>query len=245
MGQVLAPDERSGFEMILLRMVAFRPAAVIDETVHLQEVPAASPGTSEVAREGDARGKKLPRESVVPAPSVSAAVPVAVQPEPSGPRGRKSEAQAPQPARLEPGEEGAAGGADDAGAEVSPQGWHLLLEQLGLRGIVYNIASNCELRSIAGDRLQFVLDPANVSLYNSGHLEQIKKALERQLGRSLVVEIEPGELRAETPVQVQQRQARERQQSAVASLEADPVLRDLINRFDGELDRASIVPVDS
>ena len=90
-----------------------------------------------------------------------------------------------------------------------------------------------------------MLDPANVSLYNTGHLEQIKKALEQQLGRSLSVEIEPGELQAETPVQVQQRQARERQQSAVASLEADPVLRDLINRFDGELDRASIVPVDS
>ena len=110
---------------------------------------------------------------------------------------------------------------------------------------MYNIASNCELRSCAGDALQFVLDPANVSLYNTGHLEQIKKALEQQLGRSLVVEIEPGELRAETPAQVRQRQARERQQSAVASLEADPVLRDLINRFDGELDRASIVPVDS
>jgi DNA polymerase-3 subunit gamma/tau len=165
-------------------------------------------------------------------------------PEVGEPAERRPAAPAPRPANPNPPEEAAAGGAHDVVAELSPRGWHLLLEQLGLRGIVYNIASNCELRSVDGDRLQFVLDPANVSLYNSGHLEQIKKALQQQLGRSLSVEIEPGELRAETPVQVQQRQAQERQQSAVASLEADPVLRDLISRFDGELDRASIVPVD-
>jgi DNA polymerase-3 subunit gamma/tau len=237
-----AADARSGFEMILLRMVAFRPAAVIDEAVDLQELPAAPPGTSEVAREGDAPGKKFPRESAAPAPSRPAANPVAPPPEPEAPVERAP--AAPAPASPEPAEEAAAGGAD-AAAALSPRGWHLLLEQLGLRGIVYNIASNCELRSVDGDRLQFVLDPANVSLYNSGHLEQIKKALEQRLGRSLSVAIEPGELRAETPVQVQQRHAQERQQSAVASLEADPVLRDLIKRFDGELDRASIVPVDS
>jgi DNA polymerase-3 subunit gamma/tau len=237
-----AADARSGFEMILLRMVAFRPAAVIDEAVDLQELPAAPPGTSEVAREGDAPGKKFPRESAAPAPSRPAANPVAPPPEPEAPVERPP--AAPAPASPEPAEEAAAGGAD-AAAALSPRGWHLLLEQLGLRGIVYNIASNCELRSVDGDRLQFVLDPANVSLYNSGHLEQIKKALEQRLGRSLSVAIEPGELRAETPVQVQQRHAQERQQSAVASLEADPVLRDLIKRFDGELDRASIVPVDS
>ena len=212
-----AADPRSGFEMILLRMVAFRPAAVIDEAIDLQEVPAALPATSDVALEVDPQGKKPPRESAAPAPANSA--------RPAGPT--------------------AVVQGSDRAVDLSPQGWPELLEQLGLRGIVYNIASNCELRSCAGDALQFVLDPANVSLYNTGHLEQIKKALEQQLGRSLSVEIEPGELQAETPVQVQQRQARERQQSAVASLEADPVLRDLINRFDGELDRASIVPVDS
>ncbi len=212
-----AADPRSGFEMILLRMVAFRPAAVIDAAVDLQEVPATLPATSDVAREVDPQGKKPPREPAAPAPAISA--------RPAGPT--------------------AVVQGSDRAVDLSPQGWPALLEQLGLRGIVYNIASNCELRSVDGDSLQFVLDPANVSLYNSGHLEQIKKALEQKLGRSLSVEIEPGELQAETPVQVQQRQARERQQSAVASLEADPVLRDLINRFDGELDRASIVPVDS
>ena len=249
-----AADPRSGFEMILLRMVAFRPAAVLDAAVDLQEVPAALPATSDVALEVDPQGKKPPREPAAPAPAMPAgpagqtavatpaAEAVARKPQPAQPRPIAPEPAAPQPAV--PGPAALIGGSDRA-VDLSPQGWPALLEQLGLRGIVYNIASNCELRSCAGDALQFVLDPANVSLYNTGHLEQIKKALEQQLGRSLSVEIEPGELQAETPVQLQQRQARERQQFAVASLEADPVLRDLINRFDGELDRASIVPVDS
>ena len=233
-----AADPRSGFEMILLRMVAFRPAAVLDAAVDLQEVPPALSASSDVAREVDPQGKKPPREPAVPAPALfaglagqtAAAIPAAAAP-------AAPETTTPGPAPVVEG--------GNRAVDLSPQGWPALLEQLGLRGIVYNIASNCELRSCAGDALQFVLDPANVSLYNPGHLEQIRKALEQQLGRSLSVEIEPGALQAETPVQARQRQARERQQSAVASLEADPVLRDLIKRFDGELDRASIVPVDS
>jgi len=40
------------------------------------------------------------------------------------------------------------------------------------------------------------------------------------------------------------RLAQERQQEAIASIEGDPQLQKLIARFDGELDRSSIVPTD-
>ena len=247
-----AADPRSGFEMVLLRMVAFRPAAVVDENATLEVIPETAPPAAGVAPEGDRHVKKPPREPVVaPAPAAKQRATTAAGASAEAAPATRQTPFPPQEARPEPAAPGpresdsAAVEAAPRVVELAPHNWHLLVEELGLRGIVYNIASNCELRSSAGDSVQFVLDPTNASLYNSGHLAQIQKALERRLGCSLAVKIEPGELLAETPVQLQRRQRSERQQAAVASLEADPVLQDLINRFDGELDRGSIVPVDS
>jgi DNA polymerase-3 subunit gamma/tau len=130
-------------------------------------------------------------------------------------------------------------------ARLGPADWPELLEQLGLAGIVYNIASNSELRCITEDALQFVLDQDNASLFNSGHADQIQRALERHFGQPLSVRIEQGAVAAETPAMCQARQREERQAEAVAAIEADPALQALISRFDGELDRSSITVVDS
>lgn len=64
----LAPDPRSGFEMILLRMLAFRPAAVIDETLGPQDLQAATQPEQQVAaREVGATGKKPVEAPPLPA----------------------------------------------------------------------------------------------------------------------------------------------------------------------------------
>jgi DNA polymerase-3 subunit gamma/tau len=120
-----------------------------------------------------------------------------------------------------------------------------LLEQLGLAGIVYNIASHSELRRVSEDELQFVLDQDNASLFNSSHTDQIQGALQRHFGQPLSVSIERGAVVTETPAMRHARLREERQQAAVASIEGDPALQALITRFDGELDRSSITFVDS
>ena len=240
----LATDPRSGFEMILLRMVAFRPAAVIDESLSPADLIPAEPAVTEtVAREVDDTVKKPVRAPAAPPvePSVNPSVEPPVERNDSPPQPRTT---------------ASASGVSDAGqcsadhqqqialGELEPAQWHRLLEQLGLGGIVYTIAINSELRSCSGNTLQFVLDQANAALFNKGHVEQIRKALEKYFGETLVVTIEPGETAAETPARRQARLQQERQQAAVASIEADPLLQKLIARFDGELDRASITPVD-
>ncbi|NCF16998.1 MAG: DNA polymerase III subunit gamma/tau [Haliea sp.] len=208
----LAPDPRSGFEMILLRMLAFRPAAVIDESLGPEDLQSVvAPTDQAAAGEVGAPVKKPPEEPVVSAPEPMAAA--------------------------------VAGDVNLAG--LTPANWPQLLEQLGLLGIVYNIASHCELQHCSGNDLSFVLDADNSSLFNDGHRDKIRLALENYFGEALTVGIEPGEPQGETPAMRQQRLARERQQEAVAEIEGDPQLQQLIARFDGELDRASIVPTDS
>jgi len=128
---------------------------------------------------------------------------------------------------------------------LNPQNWPLLLEQLGLHGIVYNIASHCELRSCAGSALEFILDENNASLFNDKHSSRISLVLENYFDTKLSVTVECGEPLAETPAMHKTRLTAERQGEAVNAIENDTQLQQLIERFDGELVRSSIAPIDS
>jgi DNA polymerase-3 subunit gamma/tau len=207
----LAPDPRGGFEMILLRMLAFRPAAVIDESLGPEDLqPVAQPNQPSAAVEVGTQAKK-PHKAPQPAP---------VQPTPVMPAGAV------------------------ALADLNPENWPQLLESLGLVGIVYNIASHCDLCSNDNGTLKFILDAGNASLFNDSHNDKIRLALENYFGHSLSVCIVPGDVQRETPAMRKARLAQERQREAIASIEGDPQLQKLIARFDGELDRSSIVPTD-
>ena len=128
--------------------------------------------------------------------------------------------------------------------DLKPETWHQLLELLGLRGIIYNIALHCELRKITGNDLQLVLDGEHSALFNEKHSEQLRLALENYFGNPVSVSIEPGELSGETPAMRLAHLAEVRQAEAVVAIESDPQLQELIIRFDGELDRSSIHPTD-
>lgn len=253
----LASDARSGFEMALLRMVAFRPVAVLDESLgaqDLQEAPlglaadsAATNGTTKevaaiVAPEVDPPVKKPHRAPVAaPAPKIAVPPPAAAELAAAAVTAIADDPDANPD--VGPGDEPPAPSFQLAA--LQPEHWQGLLEKLGLVGMVYNIARHSELRTVTANQLHFVLDQDNASLFNSGHSDKIRHALEQYFGESLSVDIVEGELSRETPAMYQARLAQERQAQAVAAIETDPVLQKLINRFDGELDRASITPMDT
>jgi DNA polymerase-3 subunit gamma/tau len=221
------PDPRGGLEMLLLRMIAFRPAAVIDDSLTAEDLmPVDRPATPAAAEVGPEVVKKPPEAAAerkpVPAP---------------GPVPADSD-------KLEVGQQRLpkAGG---AWSSLAPDDWPLLLEQLGLLGMVYSIASNCQLLAVDGDRLSFVLDEGNASLFNDGHSDKIRLALQNYFDRSLSVSIEVGTPPGETPAMQRARADRERQAEAVAEIECDERLQQLLARFDGELDPGSIAPMDS
>jgi DNA polymerase-3 subunit gamma/tau len=227
----LAPDLRAGFEMILLRMVAFRPAAFGDGRP-AEELP------PQPARDGAAHAA---------AQAAAGEVGQAEKKPPEPPRA--AAASATGAGRDQSGGAGPGSGNDSregvAGPELEPRNWPDLLERLGLAGIVYNIASHCELRASRGDRLRFVLDREHGSLFNDSHSDKLRLALESHFGREMPLSITPGEIEGETPAMRRARLASERQREAVAEIEGDQRLQALIARFDGELDRASIAPLDS
>ena len=62
------------------------------------------------------------------------------------------------------------------------------------------------------------------------------------LGREVAVEISPGTLDAESPAQREARLKAAAQARAEAAIEADPAVRRLLERFDGEVVAGSVRP---
>ncbi|MEE4189960.1 MAG: DNA polymerase III subunit gamma/tau [Halieaceae bacterium] len=282
----LAPDPRSGMEMVLLRMVAFRPAAVIDDGVAADDLEERGPEVAASAKKPRpaAAGPAAPEpaapepaapEPAAPEPAVAPAQQAAPEPaepqstafepaaselvapqqsvpeppaaEPTAPQATVPEPAAPQPVAPQPAAPQPVAPeqvvATSERLPLEPARWPDLLDRLGLSGLVYNVASHCELRQVDGDHAWFVLDEGNASLYNAGHGQRIAAALGKYYGREFRVEIEPGSPRYETPAQRAHRLLEERQAQALESIESDPGVKLLLDRFEGSIDRDSVTPI--
>jgi DNA polymerase-3 subunit gamma/tau len=210
-----------------LRIMAFRPGVVIDDNVkaeQLQDVDA-SPRTA--GEDGAPVKKHLEKRPSAPGDGEAAA------PDQTGTSGESvvsTAASAPGDFRL---------------THLEADNWHQLFALLGLKGIVHNIASHCALVRCEGNTLQFVLDEAHTALYNEGHSDKLRMALENYFAVPVSVTLEAGRVPGETPAIREARLAEARQAEAVESIESDARLQALISRFDGELDRSSIHPTDS
>jgi DNA polymerase-3 subunit gamma/tau len=272
----LASDPRSGLEMVLLRMLAFRPQVAIGPQGNGSHGHGASRGSGMPSVEAGKSAKKRSEPPLVTAEQPSAAVQpatasietaavvaaakVAVNTAPTARSDSRSTAQKQPPASeydeaadlkaVEPpqrpeGADASLQGQTAMLSSLTPETWTESLAAAGLVGIVYTIASNCELRARSDDELQFILDPANAALFNDSHVTKIRLALENYFGQPLKVSITPGELQLETPAMVALRRKRERQQEAEQAINSDVRLQQLIERFDGTLDQTSITPIDS
>ncbi|MBS0368776.1 MAG: DNA polymerase III subunit gamma/tau [Proteobacteria bacterium] len=128
---------------------------------------------------------------------------------------------------------------------ASGDDWHGLLNQLGLGALNLQLAQNCELLGVEGDSFRLRLSESHQHLLqiNRSGAERLQEALTAHLGRPVRVGIEVGTIATETPAQRNQAEKAERHAAAVASLEQDPFVRELIQRFDARLEEASVKPL--
>jgi DNA polymerase-3 subunit gamma/tau len=222
----LAPDARTGFEMALLRMLAFRPG---DGSPTRSERPAASSPASPPAS---------PRP-VAAAPARPAAV-----------AERPTSYATPTPPRSEP----TASVATSVAAPATPASvardadglpnWEALIERAGLRGPFGLLAQNAVLRGREGQTLVLALQLAHMSLAVEPMVSQMEERIGNALGERIRLRFvghSQGSV-PETPA-ARAAQARDAAQSAAElSIEGDPLVQSLKREFGARVVPQSIKP---
>jgi len=201
-----APDPRSGLEMILLRMVAFRPAEAGEVR---SSIPAAAPA---------------PRTAT---PSTSALAPRAALPV----------TPAANPVTVAPA---VAAASPSAGAPEAK--WSDVVAQLGLAGLLRELANNTTLESHGGGTLTLTLEETHAKLLNKEREEELRQALEKYYGVPIRLKMNLGLPSVETPAKERSRLQEERQQAAVQAIVEDPNVRALQEKFGARVNPASIRP---
>jgi len=215
----LAPSPRTGFEMTLLRMLAFRPAGSGGPRLAATGQGAATAATPAVSSPASAAAGRP-----VAAPVQQAAAPAMPAPKP-----QVAPASPPAPAAAA----AAVAPAVSGGARLAAvEDWLDLVADAGLRGPVRELAAHCAFCAYADGVLSLSLPDSFDHLRSESLVRQLAQALEAPLGQVPQVRFESARVAAgtETLHDRTERQRGERQAGAEADFLADPVVARLVEQ---------------
>jgi len=224
----LAPDPRVGFEMVLLRALAFRPAG--SDQSRAESIDRAF--DSRTSKQEPAR-----RSGTAPGTPRDATPAAAASPDPRP--------GAPSTARAAVRETSAAGVRDSATPALGcTADWHRLVDGLQVGGIASQLAHNCTLLDWTAGRLTLALDPTAEQLRSRGTEQRLREALEGALGVPVQIDIQVARPQQETPAQRRLREGEERQSRAQETMDNDPVVLGLREQLDAQWVPGSVQPTD-
>ena len=133
----------------------------------------------------------------------------------------------------------------DVSAALQAGEWLAVPRLLDLGGMVRELAQHCEWVGLDQDVLTLRLSSTHRHLLevNPGLSSRLSDLVGAACRRPLKLKIELGKITGATPAQRDEAERRERHATAVASLERDPFVRELIERFDATLVEASVKPL--
>jgi len=134
---------------------------------------------------------------------------------------------------------------DNAAAALAAGDWHAIPRLIKLGGMVRELAQHCEWVSLVDDVLTIRLSQTHHHLLdiNPGLAARLGDLISEHVAKPLRLNVELGDIAGETPAQRDAAEKRARHVDAVAALECDPFVRELIERFDATLVEASIKPL--
>ncbi len=118
--------------------------------------------------------------------------------------------------------------------------WNKVVKQLPLDGATKMLAEHCALQEMTATQIKLRLHPKQKPLMNQKHIERIREAVTQYYGYDLKVEIIFDETVQETPANFARRQQETQQQAAEKVIFSDPVVQHMIQNFDATVIKASI-----
>jgi len=211
----LAPTPRAGFEMVLLRMLAFRPVSAGETTVR-------RPAAAQSVASGGGRATQASKPAAPQHPPESAAV--------SAPVAQAVTAVAAAPGVATPS------------PALDLNNWPALIEASGLKGPVGQLAQHANLIAIENGVARLSLKPVHEHFNSPPVAAAMEQKLSALLGHPIKLRFEKAVVTQEAPAEAAQRERSSRQRAAEESLASDPGVQSLLREFGGRLVNESIKP---
>jgi DNA polymerase-3 subunit gamma/tau len=210
----MAPEPRLGFEMTLLRMLAFRPEGAQQAV------------KSDAARGTSAAARGTPAAPAIPAARGTPDGPGAGKPAVPKAVGAPLEA-APPSVRL---------------ITLDAANWPSLVEAAALSGMVRQFALNCVPAGFENDVLTLKIDPAASDRRTKSIDEKLAQGLSKYFARDIRVLFEVAEAELASPARQRALAEQERMARAATAFESDPAVKGLRERFGADVDLGSVKP---
>jgi len=240
----LAPDPRSGFEMVLLRMLAFQP----DQALPVKEGQGAVAAkqhhqTAAVTSQSASQPASQPSTArTVTAGSAASPATTGYESAASG----DAQTSAAQAVEVNDATEPASAAQPAAVPEPVPMSeWDTLVSQLPLKGPSKELALHCVLSEKTDSKIVLTVDASHNHLNRKTVVERLEKALQTSLGTDLHLVMNVGDTGGETPTDKRVKQQDQAHQASVKAIEQDPLVQDLQKVLGAEVDASRITPRDS
>lgn len=128
-------------------------------------------------------------------------------------------------------------------AKAGDAEWSAIVAALNLTGLARTLAQHCELRRLDDVECLLRLAPAHSHLQMKPAPERLQQALGEHFGRPLRVRFELADNEVDTPAAVAGKDRQQRLNRAVAAIEQDGFVRDVIESLDASVIESSIKPI--
>ena len=209
----LAPDEYAGFTMTLMRMLAFVPGDVADGA-RKPVLTASAATTPGRSSVVIKQGPSIVKQSVAALTEPSTGVPSIVP-------------------------------TDATSGHVTPfdGDWATLVSQLKLSGMTRMLAQNCEVKSVSDNEIELCVPEPHRHLLEKAYQDKMKAAMSEHYGKPMRLKFSVGSITGMTPAELESRDKQAKQSQAIAAIETDPFVRELVEHFDARLIVSSIKPI--
>lgn len=118
-----------------------------------------------------------------------------------------------------------------------------MVNQLKLSGLAKMLAQHCEVKNVSPNEIEFCVLETHKHLLDKAYQERMQTALREHLEKPVRLKFSIGTITGLTPAELGNREKQEKQSQAVAAIESDPFVRELVEHFDAKLIVSSIKPI--
>ncbi|MCP5245299.1 MAG: DNA polymerase III subunit gamma/tau [Burkholderiales bacterium] len=121
--------------------------------------------------------------------------------------------------------------------------WNDLVKQLKLTGMAKMLAQHSEAKILTRDKIELFVPEVHKYLLDKKYQNTIQAALNTHFGKPVTLNFAIGSITGLTPAAINQLENETKQTEAIAAIEKDPVVQELVDNFDAKIIESSIKPI--